>query len=299
VATGPAMKRHLVAFDVGGSKIAVLARDLGTGRDVHADRVRTPAAGDVEAVLGVVDAQLARLPGGPGAVAALGVAFAGPVDPNGRVLQAGNLRGWDGVPLRAVLEERYGAPAYVERDANCGAVGERWCGAAVDLDDFVFLSLGTGVGAGLFLGGRLHRGAHDAAGEAGDVAFPPRGTVGGAASKRAIKAAAQRAAGERMSTVEAFTRAVRDRELRRATRRPVESLAGLVIAIAALLDPEAILFGGGTSKAGEALLRRLRRRVPRHLARARLVLAGLGARSPLYGALWGAGELARGARERA
>jgi predicted NBD/HSP70 family sugar kinase len=291
------MKRHLVAFDVGGSKIAVLAREPRGGRDVLADKVKTPAGGGVEAVLGVIDAQLDRLPGGRAAAAALGVAFAGRVDAGGRVLQAGNLAGWEDVPLRAILEDRYGAPAYVERDASCGALGEKWCGAAVDMEDFAFLSLGTGVGAGLFLGGRLHRGAHDAAGEAGDVAFPPGwGTVGGVLSKRVLKRTARRIFGEKLTTAEAFTRARRDERLRRATRKPVDYLAGLVIALAALLDPEAILLGGGTSEAGEALLRRLRRRIPRHLARTRLALAGLGARSPLYGALWGAGEAARAAR---
>ena len=54
---------------------------------------------------------------------------------------------------------------YVERDANCGAIGEKWFGAAKDMSDFAFLSLGTGVGAGLFLDGQLYRGAHFAAGE--------------------------------------------------------------------------------------------------------------------------------------
>lgn len=273
----------------------MLARDVRRGRDVHEDKVRTPDGADVEAILAVIDAQLQRVPGGRRGVAALGVAAPGFVDPAGHVLRAGNLAGWVDVPLRVMLERRYGVPVFVERDANCGALGEKWCGAATHMRDFVFLSLGTGVGAGLFLGGRLHRGAHHAAGEAGDLAFPAGGeTVGGVASKRAIKRAARRASGDDLSPAEAFARAPRERRLERATREPVAYLGGLVIALVALLDPEAIVVGGGTSKAGDALMRRLREAVPRELAhRTRLVLAGLGARSPLYGALWGAREALR------
>lgn len=280
---------HLVGVDIGGSKIAVLVRELRRGRDVHQDKVKTPADEDVEAVLRVIDAQLERVPGGVRGVSALGVAVPGFVDPAGHVLRAGNLAGWVDVPLRVMLERRYGVPVFVERDANCGALGEKWCGAATHMRDFVFLSLGTGVGAGLFLGGRLHRGAHHAAGEAGDLVFPGGETVGGVASKHAIKKAARRASGDDLTPAEAFARARREPRLERATREPVEVLGGLVVALGALLDPEAIVVGGGTSKAGDALLRRLRREIPRDLAhRVRLVVAGLGARSPLYGALWGA-----------
>jgi predicted NBD/HSP70 family sugar kinase len=85
----------------------------------------------------------------------------------------------------------------------------------------------------------------------------------------------------------------REKTLERATEEAVAYLASTVTAIAHLLDPEAIVFGGGTSKAGEALLRRVRRRLPRQLALVRLVVAGLGTRSPLYGALWGALEVLR------
>jgi glucokinase len=288
------MVRVLVAFDIGGSKISFVAREVGSARDVHANKVKTPADDGLEAVLDVLDQQIDELPGGSASVAAIGVAVAGRVDAEGRVLVAGNLRGWVDVPLRALLEKRHGVPVFVERDANCGALGEKWCGVATDMEDFVFLSLGTGVGAGLFLEGRLRRGAHFAAGEAGDVSFPDEGdTLGGVLSKRLLAKAVKRATGEKMSADEALSRARREPRLERATRRPVAYLGSAVSAISALLDPEAIVVGGGTSEAGEALLRRVRGQVPRDLSRTRLILAGLGTQSPLYGALWGAGEVRR------
>jgi glucokinase len=300
-----AMKRHLLGVDIGGTKIAILAREVGSNKRVYADKLKTPSEEGVGATLHLLDEQIDNLPGGRATLKALGVAVPGHVDHTGRVIWAGNLKGWVNVPLRQLLQERYGVPVYVERDANCGALGEKWCGAARKLNDFVFLSLGTGVGAGLFLDGRIYRGAHFAAGEAGDMSFPSdrpeeaAPTVSDVVGKRAIKRKAKRATGEKMSAAEALAKAPKEPRLARATREAVEYLSSSVVAISSLLDPEAIIFGGGTSNAGEALLNPVRKRVESHLiARARLLLAELGADSMVYGALWGAEKVAAAGRQR-
>ena len=292
------MKQHFVAIDIGGSKISILARRVGSDRDIFGEKLKTPAKSGVEAVLRLLDQQIDKLAGGPAGLKALGVAVPGHVDDAGHVLWAGNLDGWVDLPLRQILEERYRAPVYVERDANCAALGEKWIGAAKGMNDFVFLALGTGVGAGLFLDGRLYRGAHFAAGEVGNMRLfsgKPAEDGGPAVSeivgKRAIKRDAERATGRRMSAAEALERASAKRRLRRATRKVVEYLSASVMAISSVLDPEAILFGGGTSEAGEALLGRVRKRVA-PLFGTRLMLAGLRTDSQLYGALWGAQNVA-------
>jgi predicted NBD/HSP70 family sugar kinase len=290
------VKRHLVAVDIGGSKISFLARETASGRDVHAEKVKTPADAGVEGILQLVDEQIERIPGGRESMVALGVAVPGHVDAEGHVLNAGNLEDWVNVPLRTLLEDRYGIPVFVERDANCGAIGEKWAGAATEMKDFVFLALGTGVGAGLFLDGRIYRGAHDAAGEAGDMSFPSRGetpTVSDVVGKRAIKRRAKRVTGEKMSAAEALAKSTRLPRLERATRKVVEYLSTSVVAIIALLDPEAIIFGGGTSNAGKPLIDRVREQIAPHpLFRSRLLLAELGSDSQLHGALWGAAKVA-------
>jgi glucokinase len=285
--------------DIGGSKIAVLVREAGTDREVHSEKLPTPARGGVGATLRVLDGQMEKLPGGRSSVVALGVAVPGSVDTDGRVVCAGNLDRWVDVPLRAQLEERYRIPVFVEGDAKCGALGEKWLGAAKDLNDFVFVALGTGIGAGVFLNGAIHRGVHFAAGEVGEMTFPcgRRGKrttgVSDIVGKRAIKKMVRKATGEKLSAADALGRAARKRSLARATRPVVAYLSATVVAISALLDPEAILFGGGTSEAGEALLKRVREAIPQHLVvRARLMLAGLGSKAQLYGALWGAQEFA-------
>ncbi len=84
---------------------------------------------------------------------------------NGVVRLAENVPGLEGMPFADELRERLDLPVVLENDINLAAVGERWRGAARGVDDFVFLSVGTGMGAGLVLGGELHRGRNGAAGE--------------------------------------------------------------------------------------------------------------------------------------
>ena len=292
------MKRHFVGVDIGGSKVAVVATEVESEREVYAAKLKTPADSGVGAMLRLLDEQIDELPGGRASMSALGVAVPGHVDDSGRVLYAGNLYGWGDVPLRSQLEERYRVPVFVDRDAICGALGEKWLGVAKKMKDFVFLALGTGVGAGLFVDGSVYRGAHFAAGEVGDMTFPAnRGEkdtrLSDVVGKRTIKKKAKKVTGKKMSAAEALERAEKVPPLRRIARDVVEYLSSSVVAISAMLDPEAIVFGGGTSKAGEPLLKMVRERVaPLHVVRARLMLARLGSESQLYGALWGARQAA-------
>jgi len=287
------MKRHLVGIDIGGTKTAVLAHETKSDREVYCAKVKTPAKEGVGAMLRLIDEQVDSLPGGRSSMVALGVAVPGPVDDTGRVLYAGNLVGWGDVPLRDQLEERYAVPVYVERDANCGAIGEKWLGVAQKMKDFVFLALGTGVGAGVFIDGTLYRGAHYAAGEVGDMTFPSEDErLSDVVGKKTIKKKAEKATGKKMSAAEALERAEKVRSLRPMARDVVEHLSTSVVAISSLLDPEAIVFGGGTSQAGEPLLKMVRERVaPLHVVRARLMLGELGSAAQVYGALWGAKQV--------
>src|SRR5207253_5487352 len=83
----------------------------------------------------------------------------------GRINLAENVPGLEGRAFDAELQERLGLPVRLENDVNLAALGEQWRGVARGVDDFVFLSIGTGVGAGVVLAGELHRGRHGAAGE--------------------------------------------------------------------------------------------------------------------------------------
>lgn len=103
-----------------------------------------------------------------GQPAHIGVSIGGPMDfSTGTILSPPNLPGWDNIPLRQMLEDEFKTPAFVEHDAKAGALAEWLFGAARGLSDVIFLTFGTGLGAGLILDGRLYRGASDSAGFVG------------------------------------------------------------------------------------------------------------------------------------
>lgn len=293
----------VVGVDVGGSKVALLAADVCSGDDLARARFPTPADDGpttlIERLCDAIREIVVDAGRRPDDLSAVGIAVPGLVDAeHGRVIVAGNLAGWRDIPLRDIVSNTLDVPVFVDNDANAAALGERWRGAAKHMHNFIFLALGTGVGAGLVINGRLHRGFHNAAGEAGNFIMSrkhlgrDRGghgdlelLIGGPA----IRAEARAAAGKRLKTEEAFEAAEDDKRLRKVAERAADYIAMAVINIAALLDPEAIIVGGGTSAAGEALIDRVRGRVDRELAvRPALMLSALGEDAQLHGAVFGA-----------
>lgn len=174
-----ARPRLVAAVDLGGTKIRSVVVDAGGAiraadeRPTEAERGQ-PAVMDriVESVRAAVEA--AGL--GVADLAGIGVAAAGPVDfERGILLTGPNLPGWENVPVAAELAERFGRPAYLENDANAAAIGEHRFGAGRGVDQMIYLTISTGIGAGLILDGRLYRGVDGTAGELGHVPIDPSG----------------------------------------------------------------------------------------------------------------------------
>ncbi len=110
---------------------------------------------------------------------AVGIACGSPLDPVAGVIQSpANLPGWDDIPAVRIMEEHFKAPAYLENDANAGALAEWRFGAARGYRHIAFLTFGTGLGSGLILNGQLYGGACDMAGECGHIRLMPFGPVG-------------------------------------------------------------------------------------------------------------------------
>ncbi len=295
--------RVVVGVDIGGTKTALMANDVTSGEDLAHDRFPTPSDAGSEALIGDLTTAIRRLVDqvgrDPEQLASVGVAVPGQVDARaGRVIAAGNLRGWDDVPLRDILCRDLGVPVFVEQDANAAALGERWRGSAKEMNNFVFLALGTGVGAGVMINGRLHRGFHHAAGEVGNFILgreylgenrEGHGNLELLVGGPEIRHQAKRIRGEEMGAADALRRAEEDERLARMADEIADHVAIAVINIAALLDPEAIVFGGGTSSAGEDLLDRVRSRVERELSVCPALLHSvLGEDAQLHGAVFGA-----------
>ena len=235
------------------------------------------------------------------AVVGAGVGLPGPIDRRtGTVGSAVILPGWAGIRAREALAERLGVRVQVDNDANLGALAEASFGAGRGLSDIVYVRLGSGVGAGLVLGGRLHHGATGLAGEIGHVQVRADGAVCRCGNRGCLETIAAEAA------IRALLRPTRDHEV---TRRDVLELvaegdlgATRVINDAALavgrvladlcnvVNPEAIVVGGELSEAGEPLLSGIREAVDRYAlpgaAEVVEVVPGeLGERAEVLGAL--------------
>ncbi|WP_274652265.1 ROK family protein [Paenibacillus humicola] len=176
------MSMLLGGFDIGGTKCAAVLGVAEDGRVNIAEKRSFPTPETAEATIGwfcEAMADMQRVAGGAGPLQAIGISCGGPLDSRrGLVLSPPNLPGWDRIDVVTPLKERFGVPVALQNDANACALAEwRW-GAGRGASDVVFLTFGTGMGAGLILNGKLYSGANDMAGEVGHMRLEPDGPVG-------------------------------------------------------------------------------------------------------------------------
>ncbi len=293
----------IAGVDIGGTKTALLLWDRDQDSVLGQETFATPVESGPEALLDGVNEALNVLHELSGVsrsrLRGIGIAVPGLVDASsGTVLSAGNLVGWENLRLRELSEAKLGVPTAIERDASAAALGERWRGAAQTLESFAFVALGTGVGVGIILNGQLMRGAHHAAGELGDLVVgreylgQERAGVGNLAhliGGKTLRRRAQQTTGAELSAAEAIVWAEEDADLAVMAEEVADYLAIAIIAITTLLDPQAIIVGGGTAEAGEDLLDPVRERVAREVATApRLIPSALGPDAQVYGAVFAA-----------
>ncbi|HUW82993.1 MAG TPA: ROK family protein [Phycisphaerae bacterium] len=162
----------LLGVDVGGTKTAVCA---ATASGEILNRQSFATAGPSDTINTIVSAARAMAE----RAEAIGVSCGGPLDwERGLTLSPPNLPGWDGVAITDQLSEALNAPAWLENDANAGALAEWRFGAGRGCRNMVFLTCGTGMGAGLILDGRLYRGTAGLSGEVGHIRLADDGPVG-------------------------------------------------------------------------------------------------------------------------
>lgn len=309
---------YLVGVDVGSQTLRVALTDL-QGKVLARHQEPTDSlsgSATLDQIYAAVDEVFRRTKRDRAKLYAVGIGAPGMTDvQTGRVINAVNLPGWVDIPLRELAEARLNAPVRVDNDANMAALGERWLGCARGVSDFVFIALGAGVGAGVVVGGRMHRGHHWYAGEIShmnldfrewEADFGKRGylesRVGAAAipqwhhAKRLVEGVTV-PGGDRAGAVALIIDAARGGDARAAA--VIEELAvylGTAVAnIVAVLDPALVVFGGGLSHAGDLLLHPLRRVVSRIVPNLpRLEISSLGDDAQLMGAVNSAMEVAEG-----
>jgi glucokinase len=130
----------------------------------------------------------------------IGVGVPGIIDmASGMVRQSPNLPGWEDYPVREEIERRLATTVVLENDANAAALGEKWLGAAAEVDDMCMITLGTGVGGGVVLGGHVWHGMTGMAGELGHVNVDPDGPPCGCGSRGCLEQFASATAVKRMA----------------------------------------------------------------------------------------------------
>ena len=307
-----------IGVDVGGTKIAAGVVDE-KGQILRRDRRESPAK-DRDAIQQTIADLIHELAFGL-EIEGVGVGAAGFVDvTRSTVLFAPNLS-WRAEPLKAELERRTGLHVVVENDANAAAWGEFAFGAGVDADDLLLVTVGTGVGGGIVLDGKLHRGTFGIAAEIGHLRVVPGGRpcpcgnlgcweqyASGSALVRDTRAAAKGDPGadDLLERADGDPQAITGPMITEAAKEgdafAVGRLAQLgkwlgegIASLAAVLDPGVVVIGGGVADADELLLEPIR-------AHYRANLTGRGHRPELAiraatlgndAGLIGAGDLAR------
>jgi glucokinase len=300
-------KKIYIGVDIGGTKTAVLLSARPPDTLGRIEFATLPEQGPKRALDLIVQSTRSLLTDhgfGEESIAAIGVSCGSPLDRVQGIIHAPpNLSTWVDVPIRRLLEETFHTPCRVENDANAGAVAEHRFGAGVGADHMVFLTLGTGLGAGIIAAGSLYLGANGDAGEIGHVRLSPTGPVGyhkagsiegwasgGGIAQLAVSMMAQAERRGRSSVLRAqgvtardVGRAAEARDavalsiLRRSGERLGEALAMLID----VLNPQRIVLGGLAWRMGETLLAPMRRVIarealPQTLRACEIVPAALG-----------------------
>lgn len=304
-----------IGIDIGGTKVLGGVVD-SSGKILATHREPTPKEGGAALTQSIVD--VARVLLKDHDATAIGVSAAGFVSSDRETMLATpNISGWNGVNLKAAIGGELNLPVVIENDANSAAWGEAQHGAGVGEDQMMMITVGTGIGGGAVIGGKLHRGAYGVAAEFGHLRVVPEGHLCGCGARGCFE---QYASGNAlMRHVREAINAAPDAAHNLLTRGDgtIEGLAGHHITEAArdgdpialagfnttaqwlgagiaslsvLFDPACVVIGGGVIDAGEILLAPTRAALERYMPFSgkhpspRVVAATLGNDAGLVGA---------------
>jgi glucokinase-like ROK family protein len=302
----------ILGADMGASHVAVALTDL-RGRVLTWCNRDHPVREDPEGTRALLQELCDRCLdqwGGPrDRLVGIGIAVPSPVDPrHPDRLSETVLPAWKGETGFQGLRDRYGVPVFVDNDANLGAVAEGWWGAGRGVEHFTYIKLATGIGAGLMIGGEVYRGATQVAGEIGHISIDPHGEpcvcgnrgclttfVGGEALVARAKALLAKYPNSTLAgrevTLEAVERAAQaDDPLAVEVVEAAAHHLGVAIAgLLNLMNPGAVILGGGLTRAGDHLLIPLREAVLRRtlvnsMAASEIRMSELGPRAIALGA---------------
>jgi glucokinase-like ROK family protein len=313
---------RFVAADVGATSVNVAVTDgrcevlANQSEDCEVRLGPTPVLGRV------VDLANRVLDKAPGRLMGAGIGLPGPVSfRDGMPVAPPIMPGWDRYPVRDELAGKWGCPVTVDNDVNVMALGERHAGVARSLDDLIFVKVGTGIGCGIVLGGRVYRGVAGTAGDIGHIRLDDYGPAcacgevgcleayfGGAALSRDALTLAR--SGRSAMLAETLTdhgkltaldvgdaAAAGDFAAANLVREGGRRLGHVVASLVSFLNPGMVVIGGGVSRLGHPLLAEVRssvyrRSLPLATGNLPIVLSELGDLAGVTGAAWSATDRA-------
>ena len=180
------MEKYVLGIDIGGTKCAVILGQAAQEDDFNIlerisfdTEVPKGPQQTIERIIAAVYDVMNKYSLKNEQIEAIGISCGGPLDHvKGLIQSPPNLYGWDNIPIVKMLEDEFHIPAYLQNDANACALAEWKFGAAKGYDNVIFLTCGTGLGAGLILNGQLYTGKNDMAGEVGHMRLAESGPVG-------------------------------------------------------------------------------------------------------------------------
>jgi glucokinase len=286
-------RKYLVGVDLGGTNIVAgaLAEDGSDVLALRSEPTRPDQGADavVDRIVRMIDTVIAETIAQTGAkrddMIGVGVGAPGPLDrERGIVVTTPNL-GWTNFPLRDVISERSRLPVRIDNDANCATLGEWWLGAASGADNVIGMTIGTGIGGGVIIGGRLYHGASDVAGEIGHATIDITGrrckcgnygcleayASGPSIADRAREAISsddclmlKMAGGDasRITAATVYEAAKRGDDVALDVVRETSRFLGAGVAnLLNIFNPDVVVICGGVTQAGDTLFAPLRREV--------------------------------------
>lgn len=263
------MVEYAIGVDIGGTKIAVAVVDrmgeIANSSTVPMNPEKSPDQ-VINEIIQIIGQAMQGHTQGMQSLLGIGVGVPGPLDAGkGLVNCPPNLPLWVDVPVKEMLESAFAVPVLMENDANAAALAEKWIGAGRGSENFTYLTISTGIGAGIVANGKLLSGSRGNAGEIGHTVMDPSygkcscgqiGCLDLIASGRAIAKNGSQIMGEELST-----EAVLDlygkgsEELDKYIDHVFRALGASCVSLINILDTEKIIVGGGVSRIGEPLFR--------------------------------------------
>ncbi len=307
VVRGVAGEGHVIGVDLGGTQLRLALATRGGGDLLARWSASTVGITDPRRIVAFIvegaNVLLGQAGLPRGSLRAIAVGAPGITDVDrGVVLATSYLLGWRDVPLQALLEQALGVPAGIDNDVNVATLAESWAGASHGLADFVFLAVGTGVGAGIFLRGELLRGSGWIAGEVGYLLVPgvseePVAEDAPGALERVAGGHALRTRWQQLAAATSLPRDLAATQIfdlagageplaRQLLAETARVLAAAVYNIGLILNVPLVVFGGGVGT-HPALLDAVRDQIARRAwpAPPRITASALGTDAQLLGAV--------------